>query len=171
MFFFFLINNFGICSTNNTLIIALRRMTLVLGVLPSKTTSFPAVYSSSFRSMSESSSAAAKSLWQLDKHLSVYALLFPPTTATATLPPHSQPRRAKKKKKNCIDTQTRGGGGGLEGDIRSAFPRGRRQSAGRHQVQTHQPCSFMLLCCDSQPLTFRSKEEAKYKELCEPPLL
>lgn len=25
-----------------------------------------------------------------------------------------------------------------EGDIRSTFPRGRRQSAGRHQVQTHQ---------------------------------
>lgn len=72
---------------------------MVPSVLPSEMTSFPAVYNSSFRSMSESSDAAAKSLWQLDKHPSVYALLFTPAaTHTPTPPPRSQPRLAKLKK-------------------------------------------------------------------------
>lgn len=79
--------------------------------------------------MSESSGAAAKYLWQLDKHLSVYALLFTPAAATSTTPPpHSQRRLAKqkKKKKMSTDTWTSGGGaGGGDGwrDIHSSSAR------------------------------------------------
>lgn len=89
--YFFLFNSLLIILNQlcqEILIGLFRKITLVLYVLPSEMTLFPAVYNSSFLSMSETNSTLANSLWQPDKHLSVYALLF-------MLFPHSQRRLAK----------------------------------------------------------------------------
>lgn len=127
-------------------------------------TSFPAVYNSSFRSMSESSGAAAKALWQLDKHLSVYALLFTPATAAATPPPHSQRRLAKSKKNLHRHTDGWRRWWWWEGvDIRSssARPTPICWPSPSPNASTPQLCVEMLpLGCDTQP-PFRGRRRKK----------
>lgn len=142
-------------------------MTLVPSVLPSKMTSFPAVYNSSFRSMSESSGAAAKALWQLDKHPSVYALLFTPAAAaaTATPPPHSQRRLAKLKKNlhRHTDGWRRRRWWWEGGDIRSssARPPPICWPSPSPNASTPQLCVETLpLGCDAQP-PFRGRRRKK----------